>query len=80
MNTLSVAELENIALRAVDHAFTEGVAKLYEVLVQGLETTNSTGLALELPVKHFVSGFACHCNAHDKATTAITNYFKELKS
>jgi hypothetical protein len=63
------------ALKAVDAAFEDGVGRTFAVLVQGLIVDANRD---ELTAR-FARGFAHHCDAHDKATAVVNDYFNGVK-
>lgn len=63
------------ALKAVDNAFDAGVARCYDIVVQGLESDTP----IDVLAARFRRGLAFHCDAHGKTTAVIEDYFKGYK-
>lgn len=61
----------DIALKAVDKAFTEGLKHTYGVLVQGL----IVGSNRDELTQRFQRGLAHHCAGHAEAVAAVVDYF-----
>jgi hypothetical protein len=64
------------ALEAVDHAFDDGIARCYDIFVEGLEI----GTPVETLAARFRRGLAFHCDAHGKLTAVVEDYFKGVKT
>jgi hypothetical protein len=63
------------AMAAIDAAFNDGITRTFAVLVQGLIVDGNRD---ELTAR-FARGFAHHCDAHDKATAVVNDYFNGVK-
>jgi hypothetical protein len=59
-------------LKAVDDAFVDGVKRLYEVFVEGLEI----GTPPQQLGERFKRGLAFHTDSHGKTAAIVEDFFK----